>query len=74
MSHLFWFVRFVVELPTFQGIIATASDNNKQYLLHFSAAVVIRNCVWLIVLAEVFNAQNCTYGVLGRNLLLIYVS
>jgi len=32
-----------VELPTFQCITTTVSDNNKQYLLHFSAAVVITN-------------------------------
>jgi hypothetical protein len=41
----------VVELPTFQCITTSVSDDNKQYLLHFSAAVVIRNCAWFIVLA-----------------------
>jgi hypothetical protein len=46
------FVRFVVELPTFQYIKATLSDNNKQYLLDISAAVVITKCAWIIVSAE----------------------
>jgi hypothetical protein len=46
------FVRFVVELPTFQCITTNVSDNNKQHLLHFIAAVVITNCAWFIVLAE----------------------
>jgi len=46
------FVRFIVELPTFQCIKTTVSDNNKQYLLHLSAAVAITNCAWFIVLVQ----------------------
>ena len=46
------FVRFGVELPTFQSITTKVSDNNKQYLLHSSAPIAITNCVWFIVLAE----------------------
>jgi hypothetical protein len=44
-------VSFVVELPTFQCITTAVSDN-KQYLLHFSAAVVVISCASFIVLAE----------------------
>jgi hypothetical protein len=46
------FVRFVVELPTFQSVTTNVSANNKQYLLHFSAAVVLTNCAWYIVIVE----------------------
>jgi hypothetical protein len=49
------FVRFAVQLPTFQCITTTVSDNNKQNLLHFSAAVVIINCTWFIILAEILT-------------------
>jgi len=37
-------VSFGVELQKFQCITTNISDNNKQYLLHFNAVVVIRNC------------------------------
>jgi len=63
-----------MELPTFQRITTTVSDNNEQYLLHFSTAIVITNCVSFIDLAKVFNVQNCTCGVFGRKLVLFRVS
>jgi hypothetical protein len=68
------FVRFDVELPTFQCITTTVYDNNKQYQLYFSAAVVITNCVYFIVLARIFNAHNCTCEVFGRKLHLCHIS
>jgi hypothetical protein len=47
------FLRFVVELPTLQCLTTDVCDNNKQHLLHFSAAVVITNCDWFVLAGSV---------------------
>jgi len=67
------FVSFVVELPTFQRVATNVSDNNKQYLLHFSVAVVIRNCAWFIVLFESVEFTELYFWSVWRTLLLIHV-
>jgi len=53
---------------------ANVFDNNIQYMLQFTANLVITNCACSIILGKVFNALNYTYGLFGRKLLLIHVS
>ena len=50
------------------------SDNNKQYLLHFSAAVVITKCSGLLFQWKMYNALNCSCLVSREKLLVISVS
>ena len=62
------FVRFIVELPTFQFITTTTTvcENNKQYLLHFGAAVVILKCAWFIVLPGSFQLTELYFWSVGE--------
>jgi Ni,Fe-hydrogenase I cytochrome b subunit len=64
-------VRFAVQFPNSSTLTTNVCDNNEQYLLHFSAGVVITNCVWFIVYWKLFNALNCTCGVFEGKLQVI---
>jgi hypothetical protein len=70
-TYVFAFWCGIANIPS--ALTANVFDNNIQYLLHFSALVVITNCAWFIF-RTVFYALNCTSGVFGIKLLLIHYS